>query len=235
MTQPMPHASDPIIVARELTRVFRTGSGAFRALDGVSLDVAAGEYVAIKGRSGAGKSTLLYQLSLLDSPDEGEVTIAGRPTSGLTEPERTQMRLAMLGYVFQEYALVPELTAIENVAIPSLMRGLMKAEAYAMSAAALDAVGLKGKEGNLPNQLSGGEQQRVSIARSIAHSPKIVFADEPTASLDSVTANLVMDIFRGLHGKGQTIVMVTHEDDYDAEFDRIIRLQDGRILGPDEG
>lgn len=219
-----------LISATGLVRTFRNGGKEFRALNDVSLEVASGEFVAIKGRSGAGKSTLLYQLSLLDRPDGGEVLLDGQPTAGLDETERTRRRLDLLGYVFQEYALVPELTALENVAVPSLMRGLDKRAAFSLAAAALAEVGLADKHGNLPNQLSGGEQQRVSIARAIAHSPRIIFADEPTANLDSGTAGRIMDIFAKLHGRGQTIIMVTHEEDYDDYFGRILRLQDGRLL-----
>jgi len=223
-------SSSPIITATGLVRRYHNGETEFRALDGVSLTIGTDEFVAIKGRSGAGKSTLLYQLSLLDRPDEGEVLLDGQPTRDLDETARTRRRLDLLGYVFQEYALVPELTAIENVAVPSLMRGLSKRAAYALAATALAEVGLATKHVNLPNQLSGGEQQRVSIARAIAHAPRIIFADEPTANLDSGTAGHVMDIFSTLHGRGQTIIMVTHEEDFDARFNRILRLQDGRLI-----
>lgn len=219
-----------IIDAIDLVKKYGTGTLENTVLKSVSLQIEEGEFVSIMGRSGAGKSTLMYQLSLLDTPSSGEVVIDGVYANTLTEVERTQFRLHKLGYVFQDYALMPELGAIENVAVPLLMQGKSKKEAYERSAEALRAVGLGERLMNLPNQLSGGEQQRVSIARSIAHDPKILFADEPTANLDSETSREVLRIFRELNDRGQTIVMVTHEKEFGLLADRIITVQDGSIV-----
>jgi putative ABC transport system ATP-binding protein len=219
-----------MIKAENITKIYRNGPIEFAALRDVSLHVSPGEFVGIMGRSGSGKSTLLYQMSLLDRPTSGSVTINGIDAGQLDERSRTDLRLALLGYVFQEYALLPELTAEENVALPMLMLGWDAKEARTRAAAALERVGLGAKLNNLPSMLSGGEQQRVSIARAIGHGSTILFADEPTANLDTDTAAKVMSTFRDLHHSGHTIVMVTHEDEFRAVFDRVVRLSDGRIV-----
>lgn len=219
-----------MVIAKEIVKTFTDKAVSNTVLHGVSLEIKEGEFVAIMGRSGAGKSTLLYQLSLLDRPTSGEVILDGVSTGNFSNEEATDFRLRKLGFVFQEYALLPELTAAENVAVPLLMQGRTESEAMSLAKDALAKVGLADKFGNLPSQLSGGQQQRVAIARAVAHSPPIIFADEPTANLDSVTARTVIDAFLDLHKAGQTIVMVTHEDEYGALTDRIIRLQDGRII-----
>jgi putative ABC transport system ATP-binding protein len=219
-----------MIEARNLEKIYRTGALETRVLRGINLEVGNGEFVAIVGKSGAGKSTLLYQLSLLDHPTSGTVVIGKIDTSGLTHSERIAIRLNDLGYVFQDYALIPELTAEENVMVPLLMQGLHDPAARERADAALLRVGLGHRLHNLPSQLSGGEQQRVSIARALGHNPKIIFADEPTANLDSQTSKSVIDVFLELHRGGQTIVMVTHEKEYAALTDRIITLSDGEIV-----
>ena len=182
------------------------------------------------GRSGAGKSTFLYQMSLLDEPTSGEIFIDQKDTHTMTVNEKTYFRLSRLGYVFQDYALLPEMSALENVVMPLLMQDLKEKEAYQKAENALIKVGLGHRLHNLPAQLSGGEQQRVSIARAIAHEPQILFADEPTANLDNESSRMVMNIFKELHRAGQTIVMVTHEEEYSKFADRIIHLDDGRIV-----
>jgi len=182
------------------------------------------------GRSGAGKSTLLYQMSLLDEPTSGEVIIDEEDTSTLSIEEKTLFRLAELGYVFQDYALLPEMTALENVALPLLMQGISEEKAYAKAKEHLVKVGVGERLNNLPSKLSGGEQQRVSIARAIAHDPKILFADEPTANLDNESSRIIMEIFKELHKEGQTIIMVTHEAEYSKIAERIVHLDDGKIV-----
>ena len=219
-----------VILAKDLTKIYENGTLRNTVLKGISLAVNEGEFVTITGRSGAGKSTLLYQLSLLDDPTTGEVMIDGVRVGDLSANERTSFRLERLGYVFQDYALVPELTALENTAVPLLMQGVPMSEAYTRATKSLNEVGLGARLENLPSQLSGGEQQRVSIARAIAHGPKILFADEPTANLDSETARMVLDIFRTLHKGGQTIVMVTHEKESVVFADRVIVLHDGHVI-----
>lgn len=230
MTQTQ-HGTEYIVETQGVKKSFVDGDKVTHVLKGIDLKIKRGEFVAIMGRSGAGKSTLLYQVSLLDHPTEGEIYVDGVRVTDMYEDERVAFRLKELGYVFQDYALLPDLTAKENVAVPLIMQGKTIDEAYAIAERMLEKVGLGHRVNNLPSKLSGGEQQRVSIARAIAHEPKILFADEPTANLDSESSALVLKIFLELHAQGQTIVMVTHEDEYGKATDRIIRLQDGQILG----
>ncbi len=220
---------DLIIKTTGLTKTFIDGDKETTVLKGVDIEIKRGEFVAIIGRSGAGKSTLLYQISLLDTPTKGDILINGININNLTEDERINFRLNNLGYVFQDYALLPDLTSQENVALPLLMQGYSKEDAYKRAVEVLDQVGLQGKYGNIPAKLSGGQQQRVSIARALAHSPSILFADEPTANLDMESSLLVLKIFKEIHTKGQTIVMVTHEEEYAKTADRIIEMRDGVI------
>lgn len=220
-----------MIKTKDISKIFHSGKADIAALKDINLNIDEGEFVAIMGPSGAGKSTLLYQLGLLDHPTSGEIIIDNYNTENLSEDERTYFRLKQLGFVFQDYALLPELTATENVYIPLLMLGYSKKEAEKRAIEHLERVGLGQRSGNLPSQLSGGEQQRVSIARAIAHEPKILFADEPTASLDSERSFEIMQIFKDLNEKEkQTIVMVTHEPEYSAFAKRIVKLKDGEII-----
>ncbi|MHB1086600.1 MAG: ABC transporter ATP-binding protein [Minisyncoccota bacterium] len=219
-----------MITTKNLTRSFTNGDVETQVLKGIDFTAAEGEFIAIMGRSGAGQSTFLYQISLLDEPTSGEIVIDGQNTHDMSAEEKMNFRLLKFGYVFQDYALLPELTALENVALPLLMQDNPKKVAYAKAAGALEKVGLGHRLGNLPSQMSGGEQQRVSIARAIAHEPKILFADEPTANLDNHSSRSIMDIFVDLHRKGQTIIMVTHEPEYADMAQRLVHLDDGRIV-----
>ncbi|QQR82748.1 ABC transporter ATP-binding protein [Candidatus Campbellbacteria bacterium] len=220
-----------MIEVKNLIKNFGSGEVVTRVLRGINLHIKKGEFVAIMGKSGAGKSTLLYQMSILDVPTSGEVILDGINTENFSEKERTNFRLNRLGYIFQDYALIPELSAAENVLLPILMLGTEKHIAKEQAMAALDAVGLAHRHDNLPSQLSGGEQQRVSIARAIAHTPDILFADEPTANLDSASGEDVMRVINELHKRNeQTIVMVTHEPEYAAYADRLIEIQDGMVV-----
>jgi putative ABC transport system ATP-binding protein len=219
-----------MITAKNIKKIYNTGAIETVVLKGIDLQIDSGEFVAIIGPSGAGKSTLMYQLSLLDHPSSGQILIDGKEVTALSSDERTAFRLNWLGYVFQDYALLPELNALENVAVPMLMQGLSISEANKKALIYLSKVGLGGKEDSLPSQLSGGQQQRVSIARAIAHNPKILFADEPTANLDTETSKEILKVFLELHAQGQTIVMVTHEHEFAEMAGRIIELKDGKIL-----
>jgi putative ABC transport system ATP-binding protein len=219
-----------MIRAEHISKIFGKGDLELVALHDINLEIEKGEFVAVIGASGAGKSTLLYQLSLLDEPTSGEVYLTGKRTSHLSQAEKTKMRLHELGYVFQDYALLPELTAVENTALPMLMQGDSHHEAMRKADTALARIGIADKRNNLPSQLSGGQQQRVSIARAIAHNPHILFADEPTANLDSGNARLVLKAFLDLHAQGQTIVMVTHEEEYAKSAARVITLKDGVVV-----
>ncbi len=218
-----------MIETKKLIRSFKDGSQETQVLKGVDFKAEEGEFIAIMGRSGAGKSTFLYQIGLLDRPTSGEIYINKKNTHEMTNDERTAFRLTEFGFVFQDYALLPEMTALENVALPLLMQNLDTGRAYRKATEALEKVKLGGHLHNLPNQLSGGEQQRVSIARAVAHEPKILYADEPTANLDNLSSRTVMEIFLDLHKKGQTIIMVTHEEEYARMAERIVRMDDGRI------
>ena len=219
-----------MITTKQLVKTFKNGEIFTPVLKGIDFEAREGEWLAIMGRSGAGKSTFLYQVSLLDDPTSGEIVIDGHDTHTMSATEKMRFRLSKFGFVFQDYALLPELTAIENVALPLLMQGFSKAEAYNLSIPALERAGLGHRINNLPSQLSGGEQQRVSIVRAVAHKPKILFADEPTANLDNDSSRRIMEIFAELHKAGQTIIMVTHEEQYAKMAQRIIFLDDGKIV-----
>jgi putative ABC transport system ATP-binding protein len=226
---------DTIIKARNIHRRFGEGALEAHILKGIDVDVEEGEFVAIMGKSGAGKSTLMYQLSVLDEPSEGTVIIDGTNVVELNERESTAFRLNTLGYVFQNYALVPDLSAEENVMIPLLMRDYDWRTAKQMARVAIDGVGLEGKYNNLPAELSGGEQQRVSVARAIAGKPKILFADEPTANLDTFSGNQVIDLIAQVNKKeNQTVVMVTHEREYAMGCNRIFHMEDGLVTSIEE-
>ena len=227
--------SDYIIEVKDLVKTYKVGEIETRVLKGVNLSVKRGEWLAIMGRSGAGKSTLMYQMSLLDDPTSGEIIIDGRATESLEDREKVRMRLYTFGYVFQDYALMPELTAMENIILPLLMEKKSFPRAQKLAIDALEKVGLGHRINNLPSQLSGGEQQRVSIARSIAESPQILFADEPTANLDRESSRQIMKIFTDLHHEGQTIIMVTHEAEYGELAERVIVLDDGQIVEKGQG
>jgi putative ABC transport system ATP-binding protein len=215
------------VEVKDIVKNYYNGKIVTEVLKGVSLDVYEGEFVAIMGKSGAGKSTLLYQISLLDEPTSGHIHLLGERVDQLNDVDRTQFRLEKLGYVFQDYALVPDLSAEENVMLPLLMLGLTTVKSRERARDVLDQVGLEGKYKNLPNQLSGGQQQRVSIARAMGQNPSILFADEPTANLDTASSQQVLQALEVLHHAGQTIVMITHEKEYTKKCDRVLVMEDG--------
>lgn len=221
---------DEYIKAGNLRKLYTMGAVEVRAVDGVSFSARKGEFMGIMGSSGSGKSTLLHMLGLLDPPTEGTITIGGRDVISLSEAEKGMFRLSRFGFIFQDYALVPELTAEENVSLVARARG-DDAESYSRrSRQLLSQVGLEDRMAHLPSELSGGEQQRVAIARALINNPDILFADEPCANLDSTNSRAVLDLFQDINRKmNLTIIMVSHENWQMEYFDRVIRLRDGKI------
>ena len=219
-----------MIEVTDLKKIYQLGLVKVAALKGVSLSIQKGEFVGIMGPSGSGKSTLLHQMGLLDTPSGGSIRIDGTDVSQLDDEARTRFRLMHLGYVFQDYALVSELNVMENVAIPAIMQGRPLPECYAAATRVLEKVGLGNRLDHLVFELSGGEQQRVSIARALINTPSIIFADEPCANLDTVNSRIVLEHFRAVNRElKQTIVMVSHESWHLEYFDRIIYIRDGLL------
>ena len=220
-----------MIQTQDLKKIYRMGAVEVHALKGVSLEIAKGEFVGIVGSSGSGKSTMLHMLGLLDHPTSGSIHIDGMDVLKLSDEERTLFRLNNLGYVFQDYALISELSVLENVYLPCLVRGSTLQECVPASKEILSAVGLADRLDHMSYELSGGQQQRVSIARALVNKPRILFADEPCANLDTTTSRQILELFRKLNRDlGQTIVMVSHEPWHTEYFDRVITLQDGEII-----
>jgi putative ABC transport system ATP-binding protein len=219
-----------LMEARGLEKSFRTDQVERAVLRGLSLAVDGGEWVAAMGPSGCGKSTMLHLLGGLDLPDAGSVRLGDDEITTLSNSDRARLRRRRVGYVFQQYNLIPHLDVAANVEMPQRLAGASRREARARSVELLDALGLEGRERNLPGTLSGGEQQRVAIARAIANHPDLLLADEPTGALDSASAMLVLDLLRDQHERGQTIVMVTHDPDVAAVADRTVHVLDGRIV-----
>jgi putative ABC transport system ATP-binding protein len=219
-----------LIRIKDLTRHYAGGDETVQALRGVTLAIEEGEFVTIMGQSGSGKSTLLSVLGGMNHPTAGEVEMAGVRLYDLTGEQLADFRAEKLGFVFQSFHLVPYLTALENVMLPLAITKLKNRDKAAAAREALERVGLGGKADRLPNQLSGGEQERVAIARAIVKKPPIILADEPTGNLDTKTSEEVMDLFRRLNAAGHTVVMVTHNPDNCAYADRTIRLRDGLVV-----
>jgi len=218
-----------IVQVKNLKKIYRSRVST-EALKGVSFEVEEGEFVAIMGRSGSGKSTLLHQLGLLDIPTGGEIIINGVDVLKLSAHQKAYFRLKKLGYVFQEYALLPEFTALESVYLSLMVQGIGKKDYIKKATEVLKEVGLKERIHHLPHELSGGEQQRVAVARAIVNNPKILFADEPYANLDSESSETILKLFKKLNKElGQTIIMVTHEPEDKKYVERIIWLKDGLI------
>jgi putative ABC transport system ATP-binding protein len=220
----------PLLEAADLHKSYRLPHKTVQVLKGAALTIDPMERVAIMGRSGSGKSTLLHQLSLIDTPSSGSIMIDGADVLRLNDSQKTSYRLSELGYVFQEYALIVEFTALENVYLPAMALGTDKAAYVKRATELLEVVDLGGRLHHYPHELSGGEQQRVAIARSLINSPKVLFADEPSANLDSASAKTVLELFQRLNQElKQTIVMITHEEDDRKYVHRIIWLKDGLI------
>ena len=228
--------TSPVIEVEGVTKTYTLGTVTVQALRDVTLAIDAGEMLCIMGKSGSGKSTLLRQLSLIDRPTSGRITLEGRDVLALSEGKRSGMRLARLGHVFQEYALIPELTAVENVSLPAMMLGGRSREYRARAASLLEQVGMGDRLHHRPRELSGGQQQRVAIARALVNNPAIVYADEPTANLDSVSARTVMQTLARLNQElGVTVVFVSHDPDDSAYARRLVELSDGALVGEPVG
>ncbi len=230
-TTPSPVADHrlPLISARGVTKTYRSGDVEVRALAGIDLDIDAGEFLVIMGPSGNGKSTLLNCLSGIDEIDAGSVVIDGEDIHQLSDRARTAHRAARMGFVFQSFNLIPVLSAAENVELPLLAAGAKPKTARARAEDLLERVGLGSRAGHRPNELSGGEQQRVAVARSLVSEPAVVWADEPTGNLDSETAAQILQLFREVNRSGQTMVIVTHDHTIGANADRLVEVRDGRV------
>ena len=219
-----------LIEMRELTRVYDLGPQQIFALRGINLTIDPGEYVAIMGPSGSGKSTLMNVVGCLDTPSSGQYLLDGVPVETLNDDELAMIRNKKIGFVFQTFNLLARTTALQNVELPLVYAKVPRAERRMLAEEALTAVGLKDRMSHQPNELSGGQRQRVAIARALVNRPSLLLADEPTGNLDSQTGREILDLFHELHGRGNSIIMVTHEDDVAREAARVIRLKDGKVV-----
>ena len=226
---------EPLIPVDRLARHYTVGGEVVRALDGVSFDIHQGEWVAIVGQSGSGKSTLMNLLGCLDTPTSGSYRLNGADVETLSDDALADLRNKEIGFVFQTFQLLPRASALANVELPLVYRGVARRERKAMAEQALRAVGLANRMHHRPNELSGGQRQRVAIARALVGQPSILLADEPTGNLDSQTGEEIVRLFGELHQRGHTIILVTHEPKLAARCPRAIRLMDGRILGDGPG
>lgn len=220
----------PLIEFRELNKYYQMGDTTVRAVDGISMQIMQGEFVAIVGQSGSGKSTCMNIIGCLDTPTSGQYILGGDDVSDLDDDALADIRNKMIGFIFQQYNLLPKLSALGNVELPLIYSGLTKTERRDKAMQVLNKVGLGDKLYNLPSQLSGGQQQRVSIARALATSPSVILADEPTGALDSKTGKEVIELLKKLHKEGNTVVLITHDNDIASQAERIIRLEDGKII-----
>ena len=219
-----------LIKIKDIYKIYNPGENEVRALDGISLNVEHGEFLAIVGQSGSGKSTLMNMLGLLDIPTSGTYSLDGVDVANMTDDELSEIRNKEIGFIFQGFNLIPSLTAVENVELPLVYRGMKKEERNKLALEALERVGLSHRLDHLPKQMSGGQQQRVAIARAVAARPPIILADEPTGNLDSHSGVEVMKILHELHEEGRTVILITHDNDIANEAERVIRIQDGQIV-----
>jgi putative ABC transport system ATP-binding protein len=219
-----------LIEFRNVCKFYEMGDTVVRAADNISLKIAKGEFVAIVGQSGSGKSTCMNIIGCLDVPTSGTYLLGGRDVGQMNRDELAEIRNEMLGFIFQQYNLLPKLNLLENVELPLAYAGVSKAERHERATAALERVGLGNKLKHKPNQLSGGQQQRVSIARALAGDPAVILADEPTGALDSRTGRDVLGLLQQLHSEGNTVVLITHDNSIAVQAERIIRLEDGKVV-----
>jgi len=219
----------PLIELNKIYKIYYMGDEEVRANDGISLNIYKGEFVAIVGKSGSGKSTLMNIIGALDVPTEGEYHLGGQNVGEMSDNQLASIRNTMIGFIFQQYNLLPKLNILENVELPLLYSGMNKWDRRERAMESLDRVGIKEKWKNFPNQLSGGQQQRVSIARALAGNPSLILADEPTGALDSRTGREVLDFLRKLNEEGNTIIIITHDNSIALEAKRVVRIHDGKI------
>lgn len=220
---------ETLIELKDIYKIYEMGDEEVRANDGISLTINRGEFVAIVGKSGSGKSTLMNIIGALDVPSSGEYLLGGKDVGSMTDNQLADIRKRMIGFIFQQYNLLPKLNLLENVELPLLYAGASNTARRMRAMASLERVGLAEKWRNLPNQLSGGQQQRVSIARALAGDPSLILADEPTGALDSKTSRSVLDFLKQLNDEGNTIVMITHDSSIAMEARRVVRVHDGKI------
>ena len=218
-----------LVEIQDISKIYNPGENEVRALDHVSLSIQQNEFVAIIGQSGSGKSTLMNMLGCLDLPTSGTYMLNGQDVSKMTDDEQSDIRNKEIGFIFQGFNLIPNLTALENVELPLIYRGVSKQVRSELAKNALEKVGLANRMTHKPAEMSGGQQQRVAIARAIAQAPPIILADEPTGNLDSNSSKEIMGILRGLHKEGRTVILITHDNEIANEAERIIKIKDGKI------
>ncbi|HET6567442.1 MAG TPA: ABC transporter ATP-binding protein [Rhodothermales bacterium] len=225
----MNNAAHPVIELRDVFKVYVMGEQEVRALNGISLSIRRNEYVAIMGPSGSGKSTMMNVLGCLDTPTDGAYLLNGQNVSEMSDDELAAVRNKEIGFVFQTFNLLPRVNCLQNVEVPLIYAGIRKAQRLDMAAEALQSVGLGDRMGHKPNELSGGQRQRVAVARALVNRPSIILADEPTGNLDSRTGEDIMHLFESLYRQGNTIIVVTHEEDIARHARRVVRLRDGLV------
>lgn len=218
-----------LVEIKDVCKVYNPGENEVRALDHVSLTIDEQEFVAIIGHSGSGKSTLMNMLGCLDVPTSGEYWLHGQDVSALSDDALSDIRNREIGFIFQGFNLIPNLTALENVELPLIYRGVSKSVREELSVEALKKVGLEHRMDHKPSEMSGGQQQRVAIARAIAQAPPVILADEPTGNLDSNSTKEIMDILKGLHKEGRTVILITHDNEIAAQAKRVIKIRDGKV------
>ncbi len=220
---------ETLVEVQDMCKIYNPGENEVRALDHVNLKIQKGEFVAIIGHSGSGKSTLMNMLGCLDVPTSGRYYLNGKDVSNMTDDELSDIRNLEIGFIFQGFNLIPNLTAQENVELPLIYRGVARKERSALAEESLEIVGLSHRMDHKPSEMSGGQQQRVAIARAIAAKPPVILADEPTGNLDSRSTQEIMNVLKDLHKSGRTVILITHDDEIAAQVKRVIRIKDGRI------
>lgn len=220
---------ETLVEVQDMCKIYNPGENEVRALDHVSLKIEKGEFVAIIGHSGSGKSTLMNMLGCLDVPTSGRYFLNGKDVSNMSDDELSDIRNLEIGFIFQGFNLIPNLTAQENVELPLIYRGVGRKERAALAVESLEIVGLSHRMDHKPGEMSGGQQQRVAIARAIAARPPVILADEPTGNLDSKSTQEIMNVLKDLHKSGRTVILITHDDEIAAQVKRVVRIRDGRI------